>query len=164
VLDATSVAVGEGCAVFVVEDEEAARAAGRRPLARMLACETAAHGDAGLDPCLPDGLAACISRALDRAWVAPAEVCAVAVSSTGDPVLDEIESTGVSRALGAPPPRVISVKAQVGECYSASGALQLAALLAELRDARNGGPPRAGLVTSVSRSGAVGCALVREPA
>ncbi len=157
----TDTLVGEGCVVFVVEEPANAIAAGRRPLAQILACEMAVYGELGHDAEVPRGLARCIQRALRRAGVAPGEVWAVAGCSTGDPVLDEVEQEGLALALHHMPPERINVKQQVGECYSAAGAFQLAALLSAFRTTANGAE-RCGLVTSIGHTGAVGCALVKE--
>ncbi len=156
----TDTLVGEGCVVFVVEEPASAAAAGRRPLAEILACEMGVYGELGHDAELPRGLATCIQRALQRTGVAPDEVWAVAGCSTGNPMLDEAEAQGLALALHDLPPERINVKQQVGECYSAAGAFQLAALLSTFRTTPNGAD-RYGLVTSIGYTGAVGCALVK---
>jgi 3-oxoacyl-[acyl-carrier-protein] synthase II len=153
------VPTGEAAVVFAVSDAERVRAAGRRPDAEILglAFGTFARPDGLPDPGL--GLASCIRRALDQAGVRPAELWTVATSERGVPRLDQIEQRGISTALGDGVAR-LRVKPLTGECHSASGFLQLAAVLAHHRTdpALDG---RAALVTSVSADGAVGAVVLR---
>ncbi|WP_171059800.1 beta-ketoacyl synthase N-terminal-like domain-containing protein [Streptomyces montanus] len=159
-------AVGEGCAVFVVaanpsaEDRESA-------LAELLACEVGYHnraGSAGRAPGhggLTNGLAAAITRALDRSGVRPEDVDTVSLGATHHTGLERIEERAVRLALGREPERV-RVTEVLGETYSAGGAMQLAALLARWQGAP-GGTPRIGLVTSVGHDGNAGALVVRGP-
>jgi len=163
VLGQTDTLVGEGCAVFVVEDPDIAAAGGRKPLAEVLACETGVYGELGRDASLPKGLSKCIQRALRRAGALPEQVWAVAGCATGEPLLDEAEAEGVRLALGDTPPRAISTKGQLGECYSAAGAFQLAALLAAFQTVPVQ-DDRFGLVTSIGHDGTAACAVVRQRA
>ena len=147
-------AVGEGCAVFVVEP-----ANGRTGIASLLACEVGFSGTADLRPRLADGLTACVERALARSGVSPEEVSLVALSAAPDSTEHRIEERALGAVLGTVPKR-LTIKEIVGECYSASGAMQLAGLLASWRAE----PPRepvTALVTSVGRDGNVGCLVVR---
>lgn len=156
-LRGTETLVGEGCAVFVLEDERTAAAAGRRALARVLACETGVSGAPEREDEAVHALAQCIERALRRSGAAADHVAAVA-GCDGDEARPA-EDEALRLALGALPQRRLHVKRQVGECYSAAGALQLTALLAEFT--RGFDPGRLALVTSLSHDGNVGCALVQ---
>jgi 3-oxoacyl-[acyl-carrier-protein] synthase II len=159
-LKGTGTLVGEGCAVFVLEDAAAAHAAGRVPLAEILACEIGNYGELSDHLLLARGLATCIQRALARAGAAPDQVWAISSGATGRRVLDRVEEEGVRLALSRPPARWLRVKKVVGECYSAAGALQLAALLSSYRtNADDCG--RVSLVLSVGEDGGVGCAVVK---
>jgi 3-oxoacyl-[acyl-carrier-protein] synthase II len=148
-------AVGEGCAVFIVEPE------GSRPgVARLLACEVAFSGTADRRPRLAEGLTECVERALKRSGVSPEEVSLVALSAADAASAENrIEERALGAVLGEVPERV-AVKEIVGECYSASGAIQLAGLLALWR-AEPPKEPVTALVTSVGRDGNVGCLVVR---
>jgi 3-oxoacyl-[acyl-carrier-protein] synthase II len=139
--------------VFVVED--AAKLNGRKPDAEILAVELGTYGPPGEQPDAGDGLAVCIARALDRAGVMASDVWAVASGETG---ADDVEPRGIAQALGNV--RKVLIKELLGECHAASGALQLAALLAHHRTdpALDG---RVSVVTSCSADGAVGAAVVR---
>lgn len=151
--------LGEGAATFVLEPADAVRAAGRFPDAELLGVETGLYGGiGGTDPA--DGLAECIGRALTSAGVEPGDIRMVAPSLSGSVRRDEVEFNGIREALGGRPPELLPVKELLGETYSASGALQLAALLSEHRDepAHDG---ELSLITSVTTEGLVGAAVVR---
>ncbi|CAM5663394.1 Beta-ketoacyl-[acyl-carrier-protein] synthase family protein OS=Streptomyces tendae OX=1932 GN=GUR47_36990 PE=3 SV=1 [Streptomyces tendae] len=145
-------ALGEGAAVFTVQRERPAAPA----LAELLACEVRFTPD---PRSYADGLADAVTRALGRSGVAPSDVSAVSVGSSHHRALDRIEERGLRRALGGTlPSGVVRVADVLGETYSASGALQLAALLADWP-----GPGRIGLVTSVGRDGNAAALVVRRP-
>lgn len=150
--------VGEGSAMFVVEDAEAVRAAGRKPDAEILAVEVSLR-----DPAEPGaaraGLEECLRRALSRAGVGPEDVWAVATQENGMAALDAVEDGAVRAVLGKAPRR-LRVKDHLGECHSATSVFQLAALFALHRSdpALDG---RISVVTARSSDGAVGAAVVR---
>ncbi|PWI06376.1 hypothetical protein DIZ27_34040 [Streptomyces sp. NWU339] len=151
--------LGEGSAVFVVEDAATVRAQGRHPDAEVLAVEVGTYGAPGREPDAGAGLADCIRRALARAGVEPSQVRAVATGESGIARLDDIERRGTDAALGTEVWRV-RAKQWVGECHSASGSLQIAAVLAGHR----GHPELDGavsVVTSVSPDGGVSAAVLR---
>jgi 3-oxoacyl-(acyl-carrier-protein) synthase len=154
---APDTAVGEGAAVFLVETPASAVAARREPLAELLACEVATPGAAGIRR----GLATCVERALERSGVSADAITTVSLSASGVRGLRAAEEDGVRRALGALPPERTRIAELVGESYSASGALQVAGLLATRRTRRAG---TAALVTSVGDDGTVGCLVVRPAA
>ncbi|OIJ65806.1 beta-ketoacyl synthase N-terminal-like domain-containing protein [Streptomyces mangrovisoli] len=149
-------AVGEGAAVLVVEPEKAAHAAGRRVLARVLACETGYAGRGGL----AQGLASVIGSALERSGTAPAGITSASLGSTGHVGLDRVEERALRTALGGRlPDQVVRVKESVGECCSAGGVLQIAGLLG-LWQREGAGSARTAVVTAVSRDGQVGCVVL----
>ncbi|MCT9930520.1 hypothetical protein N5079_09855 [Planotetraspora sp. A-T 1434] len=150
--------IGEGCALFLVEDAEAVRSSGRTALAELLACEVAYQG-LGTAREQGEGLRHCVERALERSGVSPGEVDAVCLSATNHWVRDQLEEWAVGEELGRPVPQV-QVGEVLGELYSASGAMQVAALLARWREPAR--QPRIGLVTSMGEDGNVGCLVVRE--
>lgn len=115
-------ALGEGAAVFTVQQDPAEGA-----LAELLACEVRFTPDPRQ---YAEGLANVVSRALDRSGVRPEEVTAVSLGAAHHRGLERIEERGVRAALGGELPRAVRVADVLGETYSASGALQLAALLA----------------------------------
>ncbi|MEV5612341.1 beta-ketoacyl synthase N-terminal-like domain-containing protein [Streptomyces sp. NPDC052225] len=144
-------ALGEGAAVFTVQRERPAGAV----LAELLACEVRFTPDARS---YADGLADAITRALGRSGVAAPDIAAVSLGAAHHRGLGRVEERGLRRALGGSlPPRVLRVADALGETYSASGALQLAALLAA-------GPAGISLVTSIGRDGNAAAMVVRCPA
>ncbi|SEF86015.1 3-oxoacyl-[acyl-carrier-protein] synthase II [Thermomonospora echinospora] len=149
--------LGEGCAMFTVED--AGRAAGKTVLADVLACETGYYGLRRKLQSRADGLARCITRALQRAGVEPGDVDLVVLGATHHVGLERIEERGIRYALGRVPER-LRVADTVGETYSAGGAMQVAGVLAVW--ARTPADrPRVALVTSVGHDGNAGALLIR---
>ncbi|MEU3465602.1 beta-ketoacyl synthase N-terminal-like domain-containing protein [Streptomyces sp. NPDC006733] len=150
---------GEGAAVFVVENAVAVRAAGRRPDAEVLAVEVGFFDRPGPDRAFTEGLATCLVRALERAGVTADQVTTVATAANGMTRLDEAEEAAVTAVLGSEVPR-LRVKESTGEAFSASGAFQLAALLARHRaePARDG---EISVITTRSAEGAAGAAVIR---
>ncbi|GGN56400.1 3-oxoacyl-ACP synthase [Streptomyces kronopolitis] len=152
--------LGEGAAALVVEPEEVAHAEGRPVLARVLAAEV------GFAPRgrLFATLTTCIGRALDRSGVAPADVRSVALGATGQVGADRLELRAVRGALGtAGMPPTVDVRQAVGETFSATVTLQLAALVDTWRQ-RGAHPGEAALITALGHDGSVGCLVVRGPA
>jgi 3-oxoacyl-[acyl-carrier-protein] synthase II len=102
-----------------------------------------------------EALAATVRAAMAAGGVEPHEVWGVAVSAT-DAAGYETER----KAAGVRVDRVISPGQLIGDTGAAGGAFQLAALLA-LADGREDARGRVGLVTSVDRTGMVGCVVLR---
>ncbi|MFD5102048.1 beta-ketoacyl synthase N-terminal-like domain-containing protein [Streptomyces albidochromogenes] len=151
-------ALGEGCAVFTVQ--QGAPADDSDVLAELLACEVRFTPDARD---YADGLAHVVTRALDRSGVRPEEVAVVSLGAAHHRGLERIEERGVRTALGGGGlPRTVRVADVLGETYSASGAMQLAALLA-LWQAEPPAARTAALVTSVGRDGNAAAMVVRSP-
>lgn len=169
--------VGEGCAVFVIEragGDGAPRAAGDAtaaagtaaaagdPEVELLACDLAYAPAPDRRPRLLDALTNSIERALGRSRVDPDAVTLASLSAVADGSGEQrIEERALRRVLGRLP-RTIRVKDVVGECYSASGALQLAAAMAHWRPGAAGAPGDVALITSVGRDGNVGCLVARR--
>jgi 3-oxoacyl-(acyl-carrier-protein) synthase len=124
--------LGEGAAVFVVEDEAHARARGARPLARVLGWGASQDAYKPSAP-NPDGVVSAIamSRALARAGVAPDQLGYINAHGTGTPLNDVAEIRAIRRALGAAAEQVpiSSIKGAIGHLMAASGAIELAASL-----------------------------------
>ncbi|MFF9036693.1 beta-ketoacyl synthase N-terminal-like domain-containing protein [Streptomyces sp. NPDC014892] len=157
---APEVPIGEGCALFALEDAERARAAGTPVLAEVLACETS-FAPVGQRPGLSGGLAECVNRALARGGVDASEISLVAPGGTGLSVLEGAERRALTRVLAGRAVEQVRVKDVTGEAYSADGALQLAAVLAHWRDTP-ADSRRVALVTGLGHDGNVGCLVVRE--
>lgn len=153
---------GEGAAMFVLEREDAARAAGRTPIARLAATVSRA-----VDPADTAALADVVSEALERAGLAPYAVESAAARATGVPAVDDAQRKVLE---GLPASRPLWSEDVQGDAYNAHSALQLAEMIDRLRqqaappEHRHRGPdaaaPRAGLVVATDPEGAVGVAVV----
>jgi 3-oxoacyl-[acyl-carrier-protein] synthase II len=131
-------AMGEGAAVFIVEGEARALRRGARPLARILGWGSTQDAHRATAP-RPDGALAAraITRALERAGLAPEAIGYVNAHGTGTPLNDPAEARALHLALGAHAGRVptSSIKGAVGHLMAASGAIEIAScLLAFERD------------------------------
>jgi 3-oxoacyl-[acyl-carrier-protein] synthase II len=121
--------IGEGAAVLVLEEMNAARRRGARIYAEVaghsLTCE-AFHPTSPE----PDGraIAATMSRALGDAGIASDAVCHVNAHGTATPHNDRAESRGIRMVFGEAARRlpVTSVKSMVGHTLGASGGIEAA--------------------------------------
>jgi 3-oxoacyl-[acyl-carrier-protein] synthase II len=153
-------AVGEGAAVFVLERREAAEAAGRAPVARLGATVLRA-----VAPTDTTALAEVVSQALAVAGIERAAVGPVAVRATGVRAVDRAQRTALGRLFTAP---LLWSEDDMGDCYSAHSALQLARVIAHVTGKGAPGSPDgttetaepAGLVVAVDPDGAVGAGVV----
>ncbi|MFF4403285.1 beta-ketoacyl-[acyl-carrier-protein] synthase family protein [Streptomyces sp. NPDC001262] len=122
--------LGEGCAVMVVEEAEAARARGARIYAELAgsASFSNAFHMTGLRP---DGreMARAITVALDRARLDPSEVDYVNAHGSGTQQNDRHETAAFKRSLGERAYRVpvSSIKSMIGHSLGAIGSLEVAA-------------------------------------
>lgn len=158
--------MGEGAAVFVLEDAAHAKARGARPLAEIAGFGMTA--DAG-DIVAPsaEGAAAAMRAALADAGMAAEEVAYVNAHGTGTAANDRAEAAALQQVLGVGVP-VGSTKGAHGHAIGATGALELLACIAALREGWI--PPTAGcrrpdpdcgldIVTGSARRAQVGAAL-----
>ncbi|MFE9440025.1 beta-ketoacyl synthase N-terminal-like domain-containing protein [Streptomyces sp. NPDC006602] len=147
-------AVGEGSAMFVLERLADVQAAGRLPIARLAATTVRA-----VDPADPGELAEAVTATLRRGRVEPSDVGLVALRETGVPDVDRSQLIAVRQAVDAP---LLWGENEMGDCYSAHSALQLADVIKHLTSAMVPDSPagRAGLVMTTDPHGAVGLALV----
>ncbi|MEJ3745175.1 beta-ketoacyl synthase N-terminal-like domain-containing protein [Actinomycetes bacterium KLBMP 9797] len=117
---------GEGAGVLVLESATRAARRGARPLARVLACASAADAFSVTQP-HPDGagLAATIHACLARAGRAADEVDWVCAHGTGTRANDGVEARAVAKALaGRRRPVLSSVKGQLGHAEGGAAALE----------------------------------------
>ncbi|MCB6177047.1 beta-ketoacyl-[acyl-carrier-protein] synthase family protein [Rhodobacter sp. Har01] len=136
--------MGEGAAVFVLED--AARAAARGAVALAEVAGFGMTADAG-DIVVPSatGAAAAMRAALAEAQMDPAEVGYVNAHGTGTQVNDRTEVAAIRAAFGAAAEglMVSSTKAMHGHAIGATGAIELLAAILALKDGIV--PPTVGL-------------------
>jgi act minimal PKS chain-length factor (CLF/KS beta) len=139
---------GEGGAILVLEDAEAARRRGARAYG-----EIAGYG-AAFDPRPGSGrepnLRYAITAALADAGVTPDEVDVVFADAAAEPELDRAEATAIHQVFGRSVP-VTAPKSMTGRLNSGGAPLDLAAALLSIRD---------GLIPpTVNVSGAAGYGL-----
>ncbi|OGW35496.1 MAG: hypothetical protein A2010_10985 [Nitrospirae bacterium GWD2_57_9] len=127
---------GEGAAVLVLEREEQAATRGTNVLAKVLGCGNCfdPFADGSFDSA-GRGLATAIQNALRNASLTPEDidyVCSAANSTRG---LDRMETKVLKQVFGQHCRKmpVSSIKSMIGESYSASGAMALAAAVGALQ-------------------------------
>jgi nodulation protein E len=127
--------MGEGAAVFVLEEAGQAAARGAVALAEIAGFGMTA--DAG-DLVAPsgEGAAAALLAALEEARMAPGEVGYINAHGTGTQVNDRVEAAALKQVFGkaAAGIAVSSTKAAHGHVIGATGAIELLACLMALRD------------------------------
>lgn len=116
--------LGEGAAVFAIEEADFARQWSNPVLARVLACGSCQ------DESVADGLARSMREAMERGGIGPSDVDAVIGIGCGLPSLDAAEAEAIRAVFGDTRPALTSVKAWLGEAMGAGGAMSLAAALA----------------------------------
>lgn len=152
--------VGEGAAIFVLEDAERAAARGAAVHA-LLAGYATSSGSAQIALQSRDEMVACMRQTLGSAALAPGEVDCVLAQASGMSRGDacELEALAEVFAGGVPPPAVTSIKGHVGHTFAASGPLNLVAALGALRAQTV--PPTRNFEAAAPRH--AGIDLVREP-
>lgn len=139
--DANGFVPGEGGALLVLEDAEAAR---RRGAPRVYG-EIAGYASA-FDPApglgRPPALRRTIEAALADAGTAPGQVDVVFADAAGVPALDAAEAAALREVFGRGTVPVTAPKAATGRTYAGGGALDVASALLSIRDGVI--PPTAG--------------------
>jgi len=120
--------LGEGAAVFALQDADSARQWDDPELAFLAGYASCREEDPA------KSLARAISQALAMAGLAPGAVDIVVGAGNGHPRCDAAEVEAVRRVFGEAQPTLTSVKAWVGEPVGAGGPLGLAAALCCLED------------------------------
>lgn len=128
------ITLGEGAAMFVLEDWQVAATRGAPILGEFVSYGVSADAHHVTQP-RPDGAGAVLAmrRALGEGGVAADSIDYVNAHGTGTPQNDVVETRAIKQVLGAHAYRipVSSTKSQVGHCLAAAGAIEaLAALLA----------------------------------
>ncbi|MEU2610289.1 beta-ketoacyl synthase N-terminal-like domain-containing protein [Micromonospora sp. NPDC007271] len=141
---------GEGGAIFLVEDAAAMRAAGREPVAEILAVDL---GHTGGRSHLATALADRIRRVLHQAGVAPEDLATVVTSGAA------VEEEALDATVGPDASRV-AIADLAGNCPTAAGALQVAAVLAHHRGEPGHHDCRSLIVASTA-DGSVGAAVLK---
>lgn len=125
----------EGGALMVIETEEHATARGATILGRLLG---AAVTSDGYDYVTPDpsgeSAARAITRAVELAGIAPADVDFVTAHAAGTGDGDLAEATALGRVLDGHRPAVYAPRAALGHTWGATGAIDAILTVQALRD------------------------------
>lgn len=125
---------GEACAAVVVETLSSARAAGRRPYARLAGWSMRMDANRNPNPSL-EGEMAVIRGALQQAGLAAADIDYVNPHGTGSGLGDETEMEALRRCSLAHA-RLNATKSITGHGLTAAGAVELVALLLQMQSGR----------------------------
>ena len=122
--------LGEGAAVFMLEEWEAAVARGANIVGEVLGAGSNADAHHITAPA-PGGTGAiaCMHLALDDAGLSPSDIGHVNAHGTSTPLNDAAEAAAVSAVFGPNGVPITSTKGVTGHALGAAGALEAAAVL-----------------------------------
>ena len=125
--------IGEGAAVFVLEERDHATARGAEILAEIAGFAMTSDGEDMVQPSVA-GAARAMVRCLADAGLAPGQVGYINAHGTGTKANDRAECAAVLSVFGAKVPPMSSTKALHGHLMGAAGAVEVLACLLALRD------------------------------
>jgi 3-oxoacyl-[acyl-carrier-protein] synthase II len=136
--------MGEGGAVLILEELEAARARGAHIYAEIMggASTADAHHITAPSP-HGTGAVACMELALLDAGLVPGAITHINAHGTSTPANDLPEAEAIVKVFGLPGPTVTSIKGITGHSLAAAGSLEAVALALTIE--RGLIPPTAGL-------------------
>lgn len=131
--DAAGYVPGEGGAILIVEDADAARARGRHEVYGEI-CGYAATFDPRPGSGRPPGLRRAAETALADAGLTPGDVDVVFADASGVPELDRIEAEALVDVFGPHGVPVTAPKTMTGRLFGGGASLDVATALLSLRD------------------------------
>lgn len=125
--DRTGLAIGEGAALFLLEEKEHAIARGAKILMEIRGFAT---NSSGCQTSQSDAAAirACMASALADSSLSASDIDYISAHATGTRQGDAAEAAAIREIFGSAVP-VSSLKGQIGHTLGASGAVELAAVL-----------------------------------
>ena len=133
--DRTGMVFGEGGALVIMETEAHAKARGARILARVLGATITSDGyDAMASDPDAEQESYALTRALERAGLAPGDIDLVNAHAAGTVAGDLVEATALGKVFGAHHPPVYAPKAALGNTFGAAGAIEAVLTVLALRD------------------------------
>ena len=124
--------IGEGAAMFVLEELEQAKARGRTLYGEITGAATSTATE-GITLQAPESIAACIAAAIRDANLAPADIDCIYAQGSGLVRGDRAELEALRAVFGPRVPPLTSIKAQTGYTFAANGPLSVLAALMALR-------------------------------
>ncbi len=130
----TGMVQGEGAAILVLEELEAAKARGAVILGEVVGFGMTADANDIVQPSL-DGAARAMGAALTDARVDPSEVAYINAHGTATAANDKTECAAIRQVFGDHADRLLvsSTKSMHGHCIGAAGALEMVATLSALK-------------------------------
>jgi 3-oxoacyl-[acyl-carrier-protein] synthase II len=143
--DRDGFAVGEGAAVLVLEERQAAIDRGATILAEVMGAASTADAYHVTAP-HPEGLGAerAMNLALADAGLGPGDIAYINAHGTGTDLNDRTEGNAIARIFGDTQPPVSSIKGMTGHALGASGAIEAVASVLAIINREL--PPNLGLI------------------
>lgn len=137
--DANGVIMGEACALFLMESEESANERGARIIAEIAGTASSFDPQAAQNG-KSDGEsgAFAIKTALEEAEIDADAIDFIASGANGNPKCDKFEAAAIKKVMDTKTP-VTAYKMFTGECYGASGAMNVACALSDLKNKKISG-------------------------